>query len=262
MKGVVIKSSRFICYYLFGLTFLVFVVVSCTKKRLRLQRVSLSKQFQVDTVEFYPERNITLVRLITDRAFGKFEMDYALVKKGMNGETTCYKLNYEKGHGFRVSNEYFAFVKSFGETNWGWFQIEKGKIKNELANTNKIVDSLKATYSENVFIRETNGFITVYKNGVVLKSYNYGEFVMKKTNAYFDKLIAGLYKLDNEELRFITRNSDLLFSQDDGIYFVPLPGYGVVRKFRKSEVLNLFDSLVNLKVLPLEVKQGLGNVSD
>jgi len=232
-----------------------FVVTSCTNRNqdLILSIDEIAKTNEVDTIEAYPERGLYIVNIINNRAFGHFSMNYALIKVNKSN-MIVYKMKEGRGEEGRVSKDFIAFVKSSNSLNWGWFSIQDGKIQTELPKIRQILDSLKLISPKNAFIKEANGYISFLVDGKLVKSLNYGECVTTHRNLNFDTLTYKLYKLDNDSLSPISDNGDDLFSQERGVFFIPSPGYGVIRRFHKLDVIAKFDSASKLQPPPSTIK--------
>lgn len=218
------------------------------KTYLTLTKSKIEKEYEIDTLESYPKRGIYLVGVTINHALGKFDYYLAVIKK-TNAERIIYKIQ-EHTNGTRISKDYVALVESYGETNWGWFNINAGKIQHELPRINIIIDSLKSTNSKDLFISETNGYISFRLKGKLIKSFNYGDFATKYKSQNFDSLEYKLYQLKGDSLIVASNEGNDLFKQKDGVYFIPNPGYGVISKFNKQEILNAVDSISKLSLTP------------
>ena len=87
-----------------------------------LSKSKIKRGYLVDTIESYPDRNILLIGVQINHALGKFEYYPAVVKR--HGKTEIiYKIEMQ-GYGGRISKDYIAMVRQYGETNWGWFKIK------------------------------------------------------------------------------------------------------------------------------------------
>ncbi len=70
----------------------------------------------------------------------------------------------------------------------------------------------------------------------------------------FESLDYNLYKLVNNDLKVVSKSGKDLFSQKDGLYFLPPPGYNINRYYEKQRILQLVDSISHLTKHPLKVK--------
>lgn len=113
-----------------------------------------------------------------------------------------------------------------------------------------IMDSLKKQY-KNDFLKEVNGYISVYRNGLVIKELNYGNYATKFKNLDFDGLS---YKLSSDTLKIISDNGNNLIHQKEGVFFIPSPGYDIIRKYSKKRVLKIIDSVYRLSEKPDKIK--------
>jgi hypothetical protein len=227
-------------------TALALLAIGCNRsnnQRLILTQSSFEKIDEVDTIEAYPERGLYILRVIRNGALGHFTSRLAFEKQtGQTQKATlCYEVN-EKSF-FRVSKDYISFVDTkMGERNWGWFELQNGKVVEPLSNAGKIEDSLKKA-NKDYFIQESGGYFSFYSNGHLIKTLNYGNFTTKNRETNFDSLNYNLYKLDGDSLTVISKTGNDLFKQGNGIYFLPKPGYGVKRMYSKKEILHFLDSV-------------------
>ena len=63
-----------------------------------------------------------------------------------------------------------------------------------------------------------------------------------------------MYKVINKELILISPDPDDLFDLNDGQYYVPSPGYGVIDKVRKAMLYKIVDSALQLNSIPTLLK--------
>lgn len=220
---------------------------------LKLGKIDLKTD--VDTIESYPARHMYLVNLIHNHTFGRFSMNYAIIRNTKLHGQIVYNLNLPCGDGGRVSKRYVACVKSTDNVNWGWFRIQNGKISKELPGMKRIIDSVEAANPAPIYVKDLNGFIFLYLNGKVVKKMNYGQFVVANGSTIdFDSLAYNLYGLDDERLRVISVSGDDLFKQQSGIFYIPSPGYGIVSKYDKWEIMNIVDSVSQLNSPPSAIE--------
>lgn len=237
------------CY----LIFLSLFISSCQSfdKDLSLNKIEINKSQKMDTLERYPERGLYIVQIIHERALGNFSIKYCIIKN-INNKITAYEVDSKEST--RISKDFIALVSSYGKTNWGWFYINNGKLSNKLPGISEILDSLESQKIKKDFIKETNGYINFYLNGNIVKVFNYGNFVTKRIDFDFDSLDYNLYKLNKDRLDVISRNGDDIFKQKKGVFFIPPPGYGVLAKYSKKQILDAVDSASTLQVPPKTLK--------
>jgi hypothetical protein len=223
------------------------MTTGCDQKKIIFKKINLDKKSEIDTINHFEDKQIYLVRIVDNKAFGKMSFRYALIKS-VGSDNFVYELYSKKKTGVRISSRYIAFVKPYSETNWGWFNIKNGKLTSDLPKIKEIIDSLKHFDEESLFISETNGYISFYKNGQLVKSLNYGNLVLDPTD--FDQLEHKLYQIQDKKLTAISNNADDLFKEREGVFFIPPPGYGIVKKYDKQKVISFFDSVLNMKHFP------------
>lgn len=101
-------------------------------------------------------------------------------------------------------------------------------------------------------MKEINGYVELYQNGKLEKTLNYGNFIIKEQN--LDNLECGLYKVDNYHIIPLSKNGNDFKNQQDGLFFVPSPGYGYITKYPIKDVFNTIDSVSNLENPPDNIK--------
>lgn len=209
-----------------------------------------NRTLEIDTLGFEPSRNIYTVNIITNKAFGHFNMEYGIIKTNNQGNSIVYLIEKKSSTVLRVSKDYISFV-NFTNSKWGWFNKSEGGFVDTLPKAKYILDSLHKIDSNNhYYIGESNGEFFFNLNGKHVKRLNYGNLVTKSKNLYFNNLDYKLYKLDGDSLKIISNNGNDLIKQKEGIYFVPSPGYAVICKFDKQEILNAVDSVSKLSSPP------------
>ncbi|WP_346320971.1 hypothetical protein [Chitinophaga sp. YIM B06452] len=190
-----------------------------------------------DTLEIDSARGLMIVRIIDRKALGKFSQSYAIVSDDPAQHLRGYKITNLDKYGVRISNELISFVKPFGVTNWGWFAISNGKTQDTLPGASEITKRLREENAD-FFISETNGYFSAYKNGKLIKIFNYGSWKLSDS-LDFDKLVPGLYKLETGRLQQVSGIADDLFKQPEGIFFIPSPDYGAVANYSKEKILQM-----------------------
>jgi hypothetical protein len=228
---------------------LCFILTSCRHDNscFTLKLFSLKAEYEIDSIENDEQSGSYLIGIAENRPFGNFEYHLAIAKTTSKRGNVVYSIENFR-NSYRVSYNYLALVKPYGVTNWGWFLIDSGKIGKELPGMMSILDSLES--NEKLYMNERNGYIVFYEKEKVVKRLNYGNFVTKYKYLNFDSLPYQIYKLDGDSLIIASKDGNSLFSQKNGVYFVPSPGYGVVCKVEKMKVYRAFDSVFNSKSLP------------
>ena len=98
--------------------------------------------------------------------------NYAEVKKNKEGRLILYTPDESGNTEGRVSKQYIAFLNQVEKLNWGWFEIQNGKIADELPGMNLILDSLRTCSSKQIYVKEISGYIFIYSNGKVINKLN------------------------------------------------------------------------------------------
>lgn len=228
----------------------IFLFSSCKDNNsLTLTKTELRNFDEIDTIEYYPLRHSMILGVTISQPFGQYDYFHVFAKKAYNKEI-FFRIERDKKVGTRVSKDYISFVKGYGETNWGWFYFINGKIQDSLPLIVQIKDSLKNIYPKETHINSTAGYLTIYKNGKIIEIINYGEFILDSKNKNLDSLNYSLYKFENGKLKIMSNNGDDLFNQKEGLFFIPKPGYGVLSKYNKQEILNVMDSVSQLSRVP------------
>jgi hypothetical protein len=221
------------------------------KSRFNFHKFEIPNLASVDTIEVVKGRDICILGISVPRLLDNFDY-YVVINKSTKGKSDIlYKIDGKKSR-IRVSKDYFAIV-TFPESKWGWFCIKEGKIENKLPNINRFKDSLKKQYSDSSFIQDSDGYIRIYLNGKVIKSVNYGNLATRLKELNFDSLDYHVYKLQGDSLIVALDSTDSLFNQMNGVFFIPSPGYGVIKKCRKIDVFRVIDSVSVLKEQPNEI---------
>ena len=214
--------------------------------KLTLTMTNLSKADEIDTIE--KNGNIIFINEIHHLFIDDFTIDRKVILSNVDGKNIVYNLNEKKNETLYITDKYLAFVKHGEESQAGWFEVTNGKILPELNNSNSISDSLRNS-NKDLFIRDMNGIFYCYKMGKLVKQINYGNLIIDSTFNYMN-LELNLYRLQNGSLRKISNNPDDLFKQKTGLFYIPPPGYGVLRIYNKKKILEKLDSISKLKTLP------------
>ncbi len=221
-------------------------MTSCQNENLVLNKCDIGKWSEKDTVQTIGD--LRIIKTIENGRMGDFATIYTICKE--NGP--CYKLSYEKRLGIRFSKKYIAFTQDYGNTNWGWFNLENGRKIPDLPGIDVVLDSLKFRYSDKAyFFRVTNGFIDIFDDGRLIETINYGAYLPGLDKVNFDSLDYGVYKLEKTRLLNISENVDSIFTNHGtGLFFIPQPGYGITAKFDIKKILTAIDSVSKLKHSP------------
>lgn len=235
---------------IFYLIFLTFIISSCLNLNddLQLNKIQIDGSTEIDTLESHTTRGLYIIQIIHPMLLGDFSTTYGVIKKSKDGKVLAYEILDKEKKGKRISKDFIASVDSYGKTNWGWFCIDNGKLKVQLPGISKILDSLKSIRIKRDMIRETNGNINFYLDGKIVETFNYGSFFVKGVD--FKNLDYNLYELNDSNLRVVSKNVDDIFKQREGIFYIPSPGYGVIHKYKKTQVLDAVDSVSELESPP------------
>ena len=200
-----------------------------------------------DTIESFPDRGIYVLSLEDPGFLGHFSWNLGIVKVDKNNQNNFIKYETEiKNQSFRISKDYIAYV-DIHTSESGWFCIKNGKILDTLPSIEKFIDSVRFVSPENIFIQEKNGFIEALVNGKIVHRYNYGSFITKNNQMNYDSLDLGLYRIQNNKLVKFSKEPNDLFKQHEGLFFVPYPGYNLLSKFRKEEILSSIERAFDTK---------------
>ncbi|MFN8247684.1 MAG: hypothetical protein U0T68_01890 [Ferruginibacter sp.] len=229
----------------FLVTLLIFLQSSCKEKSLVLIKDEIISS-NIDTIEFESRKDIYIFRAKENRPLGRFDYLYYLKKVLKNNKAITYRID---DNWPIVSNQYISKINNH-TTNDGWFFVSKGKFNDNLPHLNEILDSLKSNNRE-YFITERKGLILFYQKGTLEKTYNYGSFVTKhRDSRYFENLRYKLYKVVGDSLVAVSNNPDKLLTENEGVYFIPKPGYGVAFNYDKQKIFDSIDSISKLDYYP------------
>jgi len=177
-----------------------------------------------------------ILREIHNGTFGRFSMKPVVVKKGHDGTMKIWTVE-DFPQAFLLARDTLYGIKSGKPTPYGWFQISQShEISNDLPGLIQIEDSLKKKYLLDVV--DANGEITLYAGGKSYKNWNYGFFCLTGPDRERDlnTLSLGLYKLINGSLVKVSNHPEDLTHQDEGVYFLPKPGLGVVKSIAVKDL--------------------------
>lgn len=206
---------------------------------------------KADTLSSDLLRGIFYIRLTNYRPFGKYKYRY-IISKNAHGISVIYKLPSDNDT-WQISKEFISLDTAYGTVNWGWFKMHQKKIIEGLPNIASFIDSLKPFYPNDTYYYKMNGVVYLKLNGETFRKFHYGSFVTKANTEYFDSLKYGLYQLSGNKFNKVSSNGNDLFNQANGIYFVPLPGYGIIYKYDRNEIFLTIDSVTKLKEMPKNI---------
>jgi hypothetical protein len=156
------------------LCLITFELIACNEK-IELKRISIASDASLVKVDSNERLQMSIYRVTKQKALGKMDIFHVIGKDSLF-PTIAFKIVDDK-NGTRISKDYLAFTKAFGEKNWGWFQIKNGKPSDTLPNLYRIMDSLKACMESNIlFLNQLAQSIflkKVYKlRGSIMEIYN------------------------------------------------------------------------------------------
>jgi hypothetical protein len=236
------KTLNFFCF-LIGLILLT-GTFSCKKKERLIFEISNFKNIdRVDTLEVFPEKGIYMLGLVRNYSLGHFTYDLGLLKELKNGKQILYESKINPNI-LRISSEYLAFVDyEHGFHNVDWYYVKNKQIQDTLPGLRKLKDSIEQAAPKGAFVALTKSYITVYSKPE--KWLYYEEFVLKDKDSSLKDLDYGLYILENQTLKKVSNNGEDVHQKSDGIFYIPKPGLGITHKWKKSKVLQSFDSVSN-----------------
>jgi hypothetical protein len=236
--------------YLNYILFTALLLASACTNDLELRKATLSDYDDFDTIEVAKDHNIYILyglkRLDIDLEKETQSSITALfVKYDANNGMVVYKIY--KDQGIEVSKDYVAF--SNGSSGWSYIKDET--IIDVIPNTQTPGSSQSHVGNDNdVIIKDTNGYILI--NGKQVKTLHNGIFAPLKDKE-FDSLDYKLYRLKDDSLIVASNNVNDLKKQKHGVYFVPPPGYGVVKMYSKKQIFNAIDSVSKLTEKPSKI---------
>jgi hypothetical protein len=230
----------------------VYLLASCGKSEIVLNSVSVPREASLIKLDSNTNYSLNMYNVSVRKPLGKME-SYFVVTTDTPFPKKGFRIVEDK-NGVRISNDFLAIVKPFGKKNWGWFRVNNGKINNTLSHVDRLVDSLQAAYGNGYFVRHTNGTIDILKEGKKIRSYDYGDLLYDSIVTNSLTMLPGLYQVKNKVLTLVSNDPDDLFRQKDGEYYVPPPGYGVIKKVRKAILYRTIDSILRLTPIPTSIK--------
>ena len=184
------------------------------RKYLTLTRTDFHDIDEIDTIESHTGKGIYFLGLVRHRALGKFSYDLAVTKQNIS-----------------TPNEFLGYeIENYKKA----FRISKDYV---------------------AFIKTFGGLNHGWfsKEGGSLRP----DFRFKEDSSIHvitSNLAYRLYKLNSGTLQIVSNNVDDLMKQQDGLYFVPSPGFGVLRLYDKMEIFSLLDSISCLRPVPDVIK--------
>lgn len=223
---------------------MLFLLISCIdKNRFSFSKIKLTNRMVLDTLENLNDSTIQLLLVKDYGRLGEFKTSICFVFK--NDSSNFYELDQE-GLDIRISKSYIALVKPDNKYNFGWFLIKDKEFKKNLPDIDLILKKIQYEYPD-FFIREDNGLFSVFKDNKQINSFNYGNYLSGIKNYDFNNLDYALYKYDNRKLIKISDNGNDLLVQKNGLYFVPNPGYGIIKIISKDSIVSDLKSFLHRK---------------
>ena len=232
--------------------FFVTMLASCGNGEMRLVSFSVPPEASVTKLDSSRDYSLCLYSVTVTKALGKMDIDFVIARDMPFPRKGIRIINGKNG--LRVSNEFVAIVEPYGIQNWGWFLVRKGKIDANLPHIDTLVDSLQTVYGKSYFVRHKNGIIYIFKKGKKIRSFDYGDLQYDSVITKSSNLLPGLYRVKNKALILISNDPDDLFKQEDGEYYVPSPGYGVIKKVRKESLYRAIDSILRVTPIPAGIR--------
>jgi hypothetical protein len=223
-----------------------------------LKKVIIDPHADKDTLRQYPEKGLLILDVMGDGHLGNFSNNFIITKSIRGSAAIGYQMESDRNEEIRFSKDYIAFVKKDSLSSSGWFQVKDGKITTSLPNINSITDSLKRQYPKNYFEKDFSGYINFLTNGKIIRMINYGNIVTKFKKLNFDSLDYKLYKLSGDSLIVVSNNPNDMNLQKSGVFFIPPPGFKVIRKFSQALVIAKVTSALNMADPPNEIKINSG----
>lgn len=110
------------------------------KDEISLKGIDLTKmnRISIDTLRLFPEKDMSIIMINKHSGIDDFTSNIAFVKSNQY----YFQIQNTKKLGYRLSNEYLAYIEDNRIANYGWFAIKNGIIPNKLHNMDYILDSL------------------------------------------------------------------------------------------------------------------------
>lgn len=228
---------------IFLLILSLFLFPSCNNtSSLKLEKINfLENDWEVVFVWSNQEKSAAIACVTEFFSQGRMHTYYAVVKRMPDSEYLIYVIDDNNDESSIVKRGHI-YITQYPISEWGWFK--KVNMKDDYAilgweESKKICDSIAKVYSAEC-LELKHGF-SILKNGNLLKEYNYGNILTGDTLTDFDKLEHKLYRLEGKKLITVSDDpNDFQSVKENGLYFVPPPGYGVKARYR---IQNIMDSL-------------------
>ncbi len=234
----------------------VILIIGCTKqdkKTITFKLLPKDKSLYItDTLFSYPQSNCILVRIeVGGIFFDSFTPGLAFIKRQNNGSDIIYYNEMKDADISEIAYEkHIVYVYNYqGYSNWGWFYLQNGSITDTLPGISAINDSL-SEIDKRYDIQDNSGSIGFYENQKLVKTIDYGTFVLKNKSLDVSRLSYGIYSLQKGCLNKISDNGNDLAKQINGVYYVPYPGYGAISLFSIGDILLKIDSVSKSKSYP------------
>lgn len=226
------------------------LILCCGKKNaVVLEMTKFNTEINGDTIWKHIPSKLFLVKVKDYGHLDEFRNQFVFIKKNPDKQSFAYKIT-DKDYDVRVSSDYLYFVNQ-NDHSFGWFYIKDGHLLPKLPEIDSILKIVEAK-NKFFFIREDEGIISIFDNGIVLRKIHYGSYFINK-EIQFNDLEYGLYRLQNKGLTKLSNNGSMLLKQKDGLYYVPYPGYNVNRAYSLNKISNKLDSLALLKKQPKRI---------
>jgi len=265
------RKLRYIIYLIFPI-----VIAACeitpnhtsqtfsNEVSLSLLKSTFSDIDEIDTIDVYPKMGIYIFQLTRRGHLGNYTITYGLEKQ--IGQNHSNKLRYEADdrelcnipaqHGlwFWYDKDFLLLMdRKLSDVGYGWFRMKGGKKYGwEIVDykANKIIDSFKKSDTGYYSSFADGSVLHIYRNGILVQETSYENITAQYKLSNYVNLEKGLYKLINDSLAMVSKEPNDIVKREDGIYFVPTPGYGVRCKYNKKEILHLIDSVSKISSPP------------
>jgi hypothetical protein len=241
-------TIRYTCLFCMWL-----LLSACTTDQFNLSRFSVPKDGAIVKLDSFKDGSLGIYSVTRYKALGKMEIHFVVANDSMLSKNSVFKIENNKG-GLRISRDFIAITKSYGVKNWGWFQLNSGTIDNQLPAISNLMDSLSLNYGNGYFVTQSNGLIDVMQKGQTIVSHDYGDLLYDSVISGSTNIFPGVYKVKDNQLVLLSPDADDLFTQNDGLYYVPPPGYGVIKSVKKELLYRSVDSVLKLTPIPRQVE--------
>lgn len=205
---------------------------------------------KIDTLDNFGDEKRKCFLLLATDSYGLGHIDfYFVVSKQISKNKS---ISYKILNANRVSNQYIALVKE--NKGIGWFAFKDGKMLSELPFTQHLLDSLKLNSPKDVEVLVYGDKFLFRRNEKTFKTLDYGNLLTKYKDKDFENLDYNLYKLQGDSLIVYSKDGNDILKQKDGVYFIPRPGYGIIEKYSRKEIMDAVDSVSKLSLPPKVLK--------